>query len=168
MNEPSFEPRIVGFLCNWCSYRAADGAGTARVQYPHNVRIIRLMCSGRVDPSFVLKALSIGAYFVASGVYVIFGSKNPIAGSEEILKMVSEGWEARVGGKLEFILDAEEMVAKTLEHIDKKRAELGLAEYDAERFGQSGDVPLAAFFAVPPEERNLYSRKAYAEAAGGD
>ena len=56
------------------------------------------------------------------------------------------------------------MVAKTLEHIDKKRAELGLAEYDPDRFGQSGDVPLEAFFAVPPEERNLYSRKAYVEA----
>jgi len=114
------------------------------------------------------KALSIGAYFVASGVYVIFGTKNPVAGSEEIQRMISEGWDAKVGGKLEFILDPEEMVRKTLAHIDKKRAELGLVEYDPNRFGQSGDVPLAAFFAVPPEERNLYSRKAYVEAAGED
>ncbi len=111
------------------------------------------------------KALSIGAYFVASGVYVIFGSKNPIAGSEEIIRLISEGWESKVGGKLEFILEAEEMVRKTLEHIDKKRAALGLPEYDPNRFGQSGDVPLAAFFAAPPEERNLYSRKAYVESA---
>lgn len=110
------------------------------------------------------KALSIGTYFVASGVYVIFGSKNPVAGSEEILRLISEGWESKVGGKLEFILKAEEMVEKTLEHIDKKRAELGLPEYDPNRFGQSGDVPLEAFFAVPPEERNLYSRKAYVSA----
>jgi carbon-monoxide dehydrogenase catalytic subunit len=108
------------------------------------------------------KALSIGTYFVASGVYVIFGTKNPISGSEEVQRLISEGWESKVGGKLEFILDAEQMVAKALEHIDKKRAELGLPEYDPNRFGQSGDVPLAAFFAVPPEERNLYSRKAYA------
>ena len=57
------------------------------------------------------------------------------------------------------------MVQKTLEHIDKKRAELGLAEYDPTRFGESGDTPLAEFFAVPPEERNLYSRKAYTQAA---
>jgi carbon-monoxide dehydrogenase catalytic subunit len=114
------------------------------------------------------KALSIGAYFVASGVYVIFGSKNPVSGSEEIQRLISEGWESKVGGKLEFILDAETMVQKTLEHIDKKRADLGLVEYDPTRFGQSGDVPLAAFFAVPPEERNLYSRKAYVEAAGED
>ena len=112
------------------------------------------------------KALSIGAYFVASGVYVIFGTKNPIAGSEEVQRLVSDGWEAKVGGKLEFILDPEEMVRKTLEHIDLKRAELGLPEYDPNRFGQSGDVPLEGFFATPPEERNLYSRKAFA--AAGD
>lgn len=63
MNEAdkSFEPCIVGFFCNWCSYRAADGAGTARVKYDPNVRIIRVMCSGRVDPQFVLKAFALGA-----------------------------------------------------------------------------------------------------------
>lgn len=61
MSDQSFEPKIVGFLCNWCSYRAADLAGTARITYAPNVRIIRVMCSGRVDPSFVLKALSLGA-----------------------------------------------------------------------------------------------------------
>ncbi len=57
----SFEPVIVGFTCNWCSYRAADLAGTARIKYPPNVRLIRLMCSGRLDPTFVLKALASGA-----------------------------------------------------------------------------------------------------------
>jgi F420-non-reducing hydrogenase iron-sulfur subunit len=56
-----FEPLIIGFTCNWCSYRAADLAGTSREKYPPNVRLIRLMCSGRLDPSFVLKALSEGA-----------------------------------------------------------------------------------------------------------
>jgi F420-non-reducing hydrogenase iron-sulfur subunit len=56
-----FEPVIVGFTCNWCSYRAADAAGTARVKYAHNVRLIRLMCSGRLDPTFVMKALASGA-----------------------------------------------------------------------------------------------------------
>ncbi len=57
----TFEPKIVGFCCNWCSYRAADLAGTARIKHAQNVRIIRTMCSGRVDPSFVLKALAMGA-----------------------------------------------------------------------------------------------------------
>jgi len=56
-----FEPLIIGFTCNWCSYRAADMAGTGRVKYPPNIRLVRLMCSGRLDPTFVLKALSSGA-----------------------------------------------------------------------------------------------------------
>lgn len=60
-NGKSFEPVIIGFTCNWCSYRAADLAGTARVRYPPNVRLIRLMCSGRLDPTFVLRALAGGA-----------------------------------------------------------------------------------------------------------
>ncbi|MCX6581239.1 MAG: hydrogenase iron-sulfur subunit [Candidatus Aminicenantes bacterium] len=57
----AFEPRIIGFLCNWCSYTGADLAGTSRVKYPFNVRIIRVMCSARIDPTFILKALSDGA-----------------------------------------------------------------------------------------------------------
>ena len=56
-----FEPKIVGFMCNWCSYRAADLAGTARIKYAPNIRIIRIMCSGRIDPTFVMKAFSLGA-----------------------------------------------------------------------------------------------------------
>jgi len=56
-----FEPRIVGFCCNWCSYVGADLAGVSRIQYPPNLRIIRVMCSGRVEPEFVAKALSSGA-----------------------------------------------------------------------------------------------------------
>ena len=62
-----FEPRIVAFLCNWCSSTAADLAGTSRIQYPPNVRIIRLMCSGAVDPVYVLKALLDGADGVLIG-----------------------------------------------------------------------------------------------------
>jgi F420-non-reducing hydrogenase iron-sulfur subunit len=57
----TFEPVIVGFLCNWCSYTGADLAGTARRHYLPNLRIIRVMCSGRVEPGFVLKALEDGA-----------------------------------------------------------------------------------------------------------
>lgn len=57
----SFEPKIVGFLCNWCSYTGADLAGTSRIQYPPNLRVIRVMCSARVEPEFVLEALAEGA-----------------------------------------------------------------------------------------------------------
>ncbi len=61
MSNDTFEPKIVGFLCNWCSYRAADLAGSARIKHASNVRIIRVMCSGRVDPNFVLQAFAQGA-----------------------------------------------------------------------------------------------------------
>ena len=57
----SFEPTIVAFLCNWCSYTAADLAGTSRLAYPPNLRIVRVMCTGRIDPIFVLRALTSGA-----------------------------------------------------------------------------------------------------------
>jgi F420-non-reducing hydrogenase iron-sulfur subunit len=57
----TFEPLIIGFTCNWCSYRAADMAGTARMKYAPNVRLIRLMCSGRLDPTFIFKAFAGGA-----------------------------------------------------------------------------------------------------------
>jgi F420-non-reducing hydrogenase iron-sulfur subunit len=56
-----FEPKIIGFLCNWCSYAGADLAGTARLKYPPNVRVIRVMCSGRVDERLILKAFIAGA-----------------------------------------------------------------------------------------------------------
>jgi len=59
--EGTYEPKIVAFCCNWCSYAGADLAGTSRLQYPPNVKIIRVMCSGRVDPAFVLKAFALGA-----------------------------------------------------------------------------------------------------------
>jgi F420-non-reducing hydrogenase iron-sulfur subunit len=56
-----FEPKIVAFLCNWCSYRGADLAGTSRIKCAANVRAIRVMCSGRVEPAFVLRAFELGA-----------------------------------------------------------------------------------------------------------
>ena len=56
-----FEPKILAFCCNWCSYAGADLAGVSRFQYPPNIRIIRVMCSGRVTPAFILKALAVGA-----------------------------------------------------------------------------------------------------------
>lgn len=62
-----FEPRIIAFLCNWCTYTGADLAGTSRLQYPPNIRVIRLMCSGALDPVYVLKALLEGADGVLIG-----------------------------------------------------------------------------------------------------
>jgi F420-non-reducing hydrogenase iron-sulfur subunit len=62
-----FEPNIIGFLCNWCSYAGADLAGTSRIQYPPNLKAIRVMCSGRINPIFVINALQQGADGVLIG-----------------------------------------------------------------------------------------------------
>jgi len=63
----TFEPKIIAFLCNWCTYAGADLAGTSRLQYPSNIRIVRLMCSGSLDPTYVVKALLEGADGVLIG-----------------------------------------------------------------------------------------------------
>ncbi|MEP7133394.1 MAG: anaerobic carbon-monoxide dehydrogenase catalytic subunit [Chloroflexota bacterium] len=102
------------------------------------------------------KALAIAAYCVASGAYVIFGGASPVSGmpdrvndSDAVLKYISEGWEKIYGGKLEFIPNPDEMIRKTLEHIDKKRAALGLAEYDSNKFGRSGDTKMNELEKLP-------------------
>lgn len=61
MTDPEFTPKIVGFLCNWCSYAGADLAGVSRIQYPPTIRIVRVMCSGRIHPIFILEAFKNGA-----------------------------------------------------------------------------------------------------------
>ncbi len=81
------------------------------------------------------KALAIGCYFVASGVYTIFGVGSPVAGSEKVTRMMSEGWEQEVGGKLEFIPDTKVIIEKTIDHITKKRKSLGITEYAPGKFG---------------------------------
>jgi anaerobic carbon-monoxide dehydrogenase catalytic subunit len=102
------------------------------------------------------KALSIGTYCVASGAYVIFGGSSPVSGmpdkmadSSLVAEFISSGWEKLYGGKLEFIPDPDEMIAKTLAHIDKKRADLGLPAYDPDRFGQSGDARMLTLEELP-------------------
>ena len=66
MSEP-FEPKVVAFFCNWCTYLAADLAGTSRLRYAPNARVVRVMCSGRIDPQFVLDAFARGADGVLIG-----------------------------------------------------------------------------------------------------
>ena len=106
------------------------------------------------------KALSIAAYCVASGVYVIFGGASPVSGmpdrvadSDVVLKYISQGWEKKYGGKLEFIPDVDEMIRRALEHIDGKRAALGLPEYDPAKFGRSGDARMLQLEALPLDQR---------------
>lgn len=99
------------------------------------------------------KALAIGTYCVASGAYVLFGVGNPVGASEEVHHIMTEVWEKKVGGKLEFVEDWREIVRRSLEHIDKKRAALGLAEYDRSKWGRSGDWRIRSLLELPFEER---------------
>jgi len=67
MTMEDFNPRILGFLCHWCCYSAADAAGVSRYQYPSNIRVIRVMCTGRIDVRFILEAFKCGADGVFTG-----------------------------------------------------------------------------------------------------
>jgi len=83
-----FEPRILGFLCSWCSYAAADLAGVSRIQYPSNLRIIRVMCSGRIDPVFIIEGFLTGA----DGIMILGchpGECHYLTGNYEAANMVN-------------------------------------------------------------------------------
>ncbi|AFD01197.1 F420-non-reducing hydrogenase subunit D [Methanocella conradii HZ254] len=83
-----FEPKILGILCNWCTYAGADLAGTSRIQYPPNVRVIRVMCTGRIDPAFILEAFSLGADAVlVSGCHI--GDCHYIAGNYKARRRIA-------------------------------------------------------------------------------
>jgi F420-non-reducing hydrogenase iron-sulfur subunit len=108
-----FEPRIVVFACNWCSYPAADNAGLARMQYPANIRIVRVMCGGRVNPAFVLKAFELGADAVLVSTchfqdcHYIFGAKRAAENYERLEKVVKMLGLEKERMRLEWISAAE-------------------------------------------------------------
>jgi carbon-monoxide dehydrogenase catalytic subunit len=99
------------------------------------------------------KALSIATYCVGSGAYVIMGATDPVAGSETVTKILSDGWEEKVGGRLEFVMEKEEIVRRAIEKIDQKREALGLDEYDPSKWGASGDQRMPELLELPLEER---------------
>jgi F420-non-reducing hydrogenase iron-sulfur subunit len=127
-----FEPKIVGFFCNWCSYSGADMAGTARTKYLPNVRIIRVMCSGRVDERMVLKAFALGA----DGVLVCgchpgdchyqkgnLSARRRVTGLKPFLEAVGIGRDRL---KLEWISASEgQKVAETVNSFTQTIKELG-------------------------------------------
>ncbi|MFN2169705.1 MAG: anaerobic carbon-monoxide dehydrogenase catalytic subunit, partial [Anaerolineae bacterium] len=99
------------------------------------------------------KALSIGTYAAASGAYVLFGIASPVEFSEEVSDLISQGWEDMMGGKIEFVDDPQEIIRRSLDHIDKKRAELKLPAYDPIKYGHSGDYPIQDYLSLPIEEQ---------------
>jgi carbon-monoxide dehydrogenase catalytic subunit len=105
------------------------------------------------------KAISIATYVVASGVYTIMSGTAPLSGNPKVPdslivpELLGAGWEEKVGAKLEFINDFDTIIKNTLEHIDKKRAELGLPAYDPEAFGKSGDSRMIEIESLPVADR---------------
>lgn len=87
--KDGFEPKIIGFLCNWCSYAGADLAGVSRIQYPPNIRIIRVMCSGRIDPVFIFEAFKDGADGVLVGGCHLPSDCHYISGNFKALRRIS-------------------------------------------------------------------------------
>jgi F420-non-reducing hydrogenase iron-sulfur subunit len=128
-----YEPVIVGFLCNWCAYAGADLAGTSRIQYPPNIRIVRVMCSGRVSPVFILEAFSNGADGVlVAGCHLPhdchYQSGNQMAQKRIVLlrKVLSELGIEPERLRLEWISASEgEKFAKVVSDMTKKLKKLG-------------------------------------------
>jgi len=128
----TFSPQIVAFCCNWCSYAGADLAGVSRFQYPPTARIIRIMCSGRLEPQFILRAFEIGA----DGVLVAgchLGECHYISGNERAKVKVAQTQELldvlgvdRRRLRLEWLSGSEGIkFAKTMDEFTKLLIEMG-------------------------------------------
>jgi F420-non-reducing hydrogenase iron-sulfur subunit len=149
-----WEPRIVAFFCNWCTYTAADLAGVSRMKYAPNVRIIRLMCSGRVDPQFVLEAFAKGADGVLIGgchpgdCHYAEGNFKALRRFQLLRRMLRDLGIEEARLRLEWISAAEAEKVKTVinDLVEKVRAlgPLGLpqrfAEWDQEMLAFEHDV----------------------------
>ncbi|MEW6457270.1 MAG: hydrogenase iron-sulfur subunit [Acidobacteriota bacterium] len=138
-NGKDFSPKIIGFLCRWCSYQGADLAGTSRIQYPPNLIPIKVMCSGRVDPSFVLKAFEMGADAVAifgchpGDCHYQEGNYKALRRYTLLLKMLDQIGIDRRRLKLEWVSAAEgEKFARCVSQISKEIKALGPLKYRKE------------------------------------
>jgi F420-non-reducing hydrogenase iron-sulfur subunit len=138
MSDASFEPKLVGFLCRWCSYTGADLAGTSRKQYPSNMTPIRVMCSGRVDPAFVLQALAKGADGVLiagchpGDCHYKEGNYKAMRRYRMLLKLLDEFGIERDRVRLEWISASEgDRFAATVSDLTEKVRQLGPLDWSA-------------------------------------
>jgi len=154
----SFEPKILGFLCNWCCYAGADLAGVSRMQYPPNIRVIRVMCSGRIDPAFIFESLRVGADGVFIGgchlgdCHYLEGNYEAVKKIEMVLKFLKLiNFDNRV--KLEWVSASEgARYAATIKEFTEHIRSLGPSP-------AGGDNP---------DEVTLANLRAMEEAAAGD
>jgi len=131
-----FEPKIVGFLCRWCAYTGADLAGTSRIKYPPNVTPIRVNCSGRVDPTFVLKALASGADGVLiagchpGDCHYTSGNVKTIRRFKLLQRMLNQFGVEKERVRLEWVSASEgERYARIVESMTKEIRSLGPLEW---------------------------------------
>lgn len=132
MSDAQFEPKLVGFLCRWCSYTGADLAGTSRKQYPSNVTPIRVMCSGRVDPTFVVQAFAKGADGVLiagchpGDCHYKEGNYKAMRRYRMLLQLLDQFGIERERVRLEWISASEgDLFAATVKDLTEKVRELG-------------------------------------------
>ena len=135
-----YEPKLVGFLCNWCSYAGADLAGTSRCDYPASVRVIRVMCSGRVTKEFVLEALRLGAGMILVGAchlpydcHYISGNYNMKVRTDALKGMLMKLGMSPDRLRVEYVSAAEGIhYAEVIKEIDSQRKALGKEKIQAE------------------------------------
>ena len=159
MNNGQWQPRIVAFFCTWCTYTAADLAGVSRMKYAPNVRVIRLMCSGRVDPQFILDALARGADGVLIGgchigdCHYIEGNYKTLRRFEMLKRMLHDMGIEEDRVRLEWISAAEGEKVKTVvnEMVEKLKA-LGPLDLP-KQFAESDKEMLALEHAVHEQEQ---------------
>jgi F420-non-reducing hydrogenase iron-sulfur subunit len=132
MSDSNYEPMIVGFLCQWCSYTGADLAGTSRTEYPPNLSAVRVMCSGRVDPTFVIEALADGADGVLiagchpGDCHYSEGNYRAMRRYPLLLKLLDQFGIERERVRLEWVSASEgDKFAETVTEMTNKLRELG-------------------------------------------
>jgi F420-non-reducing hydrogenase iron-sulfur subunit len=168
----TFAPRIIAFFCNWCTYTAADLAGVSRLKYASNIRVIRLMCSGRVDPQFVVDALTRGADGVLIGgchpgdCHYVEGNYKMLRRFEMLKRVLSEMGIEPERVRLEWISAAEgEKVRKVVNEMTAQIQKLGplgvpkkFEEWDQEMSRFEAEVKVAHELkpaTEPPKEQEL-------------
>ncbi len=153
----AWQPRIIAFFCNWCTYTAADLAGVSRMKYAANVRVIRLMCSGRVDPQFILEALARGADGVLIGgchpgdCHYVEGNYKMLRRFELLKRLLADMGIEPERVRLEWISAAEgEKVKRVINEITEQVRRLGplrlperCADWDREVAGLEQDLHAA-------------------------